>query len=394
MARVLLAWELGGGTGHLVNFSLPLGRLSAQGHEVFLALRDLSCASAMFKDATVSYLQAPYQSGRPRVMFEAARTFAHILFNIGFGDVAVLETLVDAWRNLIDMVRPDLIIFDHSPTALLAARGSKARRVILGNSFSSPPDYCPLPDLQPWLPHDPELFQVEPEVLNNANHVLRRRGQPTLERLGQLYGEVDEVLLTTLPEFDHYPMRTNARYRGPWLPTGGESPDWPAGPGKRLFAYLKPFPSLPQLLNLLAQANCRSIIHIENCPPDAQNRFGAPNLLIETRRLNLRRVIQESDLAILNGTHGSTLLTLLAGKPILQFPIVLEQELNSRATVRLGVGAMGSMHPSQALEGELQSFLQSEAYAESARQFAARYANHSPDQQCEQAVERLAEMLT
>jgi hypothetical protein len=104
--------------------------------------------------------------------------------------------------------------------------------------------------------------------LNNANHVLRRRGQPTLERLGQLYGEVDDVLLTTLAEFDHYPMRTNVRYRGPWMLAGGESPEWPAGPGKRLYAYLKPFPSLPQLLTLLAQADCRSIIHIENGPPD------------------------------------------------------------------------------------------------------------------------------
>jgi hypothetical protein len=151
----------GEGTGHLVNFSLPLCRLSAQGHEVILALRDLSCAPLMFKEASVSYLQAPYQSGRPKVMFEVARTFAHILFNIGFGDVALLETMVDAWRNLIDWVRPDLIIFDHSPTALLAARGSKTRRVILGNSFSSPPDCRPSPDLQPWLPSDPELYQVE-----------------------------------------------------------------------------------------------------------------------------------------------------------------------------------------------------------------------------------------
>jgi hypothetical protein len=231
-------------------------------------------------------------------------------------------------------------------------------------------------------------------ILDNANTVLRRRGQPTLERLGQLYGEVDEVLLTTLAEFDHYEaVRTNARYRGPWMPTGGESPDWPSGAGKRLFAYLKPFPSLSQLLSLLAQANCRSIVHIDDCPADVPSRFGAPNLHIETRRLDLRRVIQQSDLAILNGTHGSTVLALLAGKPVLQFPIVLEQELNARATVRLGAGAIGSMRPSLSLEGELRGFVESESHADAASRFAARYVGHSPDQQCEQAVVRLAEML-
>ena len=135
MAKIFLAWELGGGSGHLVNFSLLLSQLSSQGHQVFLALRDLSKASAMFKDVNVSYLQAPYQSGRPKEMYEVARTFAHIMFNIGFGDVDALNTMVDAWRNLIEMVGPDLILIDHSPTALLAARGYDAPAGNRGKQF-------------------------------------------------------------------------------------------------------------------------------------------------------------------------------------------------------------------------------------------------------------------
>ena len=48
-----------------------------------------------------------------------------------------------------------------------------------------------------------------------------------------------------------------------------------------------------------------------------------------------------ADEAVLNGTHGSTVLTLLAGKPILQLPLVLEQDRTRRATVRLGRGRAG-----------------------------------------------------
>ena len=128
--------------------------------------------------------------------------------------------MVDAWRSLIDLIGPDLIIFDHSPTAPARRAGSKARRVLLGNSFSSPPDCAAMPDLRPWLPADPKtLFQSEELVLENVNRVLCHRGKGTLARLGQLYGEVDLVVLTTLAEFDHYPNRANPRYRGPWMPS-------------------------------------------------------------------------------------------------------------------------------------------------------------------------------
>ncbi len=371
------------------------------------------------------YLQAPHKTGKTGPIFEVARTFAHVLFNIGFGDAALLETTVDAWANLFELVRPDLIIFDHSPSALVAARGCKARRVILGNSFSNPPDCSPFPDLQPWLPPDPALYQAERIVLENVNHVLGRRGQPPLERLGQLYSEVDEVLLTTLAEFDHYREQRNALttnsltpgpspegrgeqgrptpcppsggrgeivYRGPWMPTGGEAPQWPAGNGKRVIGYLKPFQALPQLLTLLGQSECSAIIRVEPCPADLPKRFGGGNLRIETRRLDLRRAIGECDAAILNGTHGSTVLALLAGKPVLQFPIFVEQELNARAVVRLKAGVMGSMKPSPALAAEVQAIVRFDEYADSARQFAAKYARHCPDQQCEAAVARLAEL--
>ncbi len=220
MARVLLTWELGGGSGHLVNLRPFVSGLEREGHKVFVALRDLGKAPNMLAGAAISYLQSPYKSDVSPNVIQVARTFADILYNVGFGDPAELAVLVDAWGTLIDFVAPDLIVFDHSPTALLAARGSKACRVVLGNSFSSPPDCSPFPDLQPWLPSDPRtLYRTEEVVLENVNRVLRRRGQGTLERLGQLYGQVDEVVLTTLAEFDHYPNRANPRYRGPWMPS-------------------------------------------------------------------------------------------------------------------------------------------------------------------------------
>ena len=387
MAKVLLTWELGGGSGHLVNLRPFVCGLEAGGHKVFVALRHLSNGPNLLGGKAVSYLQAPYKSNVPRNVISMARTFAHILHNIGFGDAAELAALVDAWRSLIDWIGPDLIIFDHSPTALLAARGGKARRVLVGDSFCCPPDCTPFPDLRPWLPADrAALFTTEEIVLENTNRVLRLRGQPALERLGQLYGEVDEVILTTLADFDHYPHRAVARYRGPWLPEGGELPAWPGKSGKKVFAYLKNFPALPQLLALLRQTGCPTIMHVDGVTAEFQRQHESSTLCFHANRLDLPRAARECDLAILNGTHGSTVLTLLAGKPMLQLPLMLEQQLNARATVRLGAGASALAGQGETLAGALSGLLQSTACAEAASRFATRYAQHSPREESRRAV--------
>ena len=59
-------------------------------------------------------------------------------------------------------------------------------------------------------------------------------------------------------------------------------------------------------------------------------------------------------------------------------PLVLEPELNARATVRLGAGASTSPVRGETLAAALSGFLQSDACADAARGFAARYAQHCP----------------
>ena len=50
----------------------------------------------------------------------------------------------------------------------------------------------------------------------------------------------------------------------------------------------------------------------------------------------MQQVAHECDLAILNGTHATTVAMLLSGKPALHIPIFLEQAINARAAERLG----------------------------------------------------------
>jgi len=84
---------------------------------------------------------------------------------------------------------------------------------------------------------------------------------------------------------------------------------------------------------------------------------------------------------------------LLAGKPILQLPIFLEQTLNSMAVTRLGAGLTASpVNPGKLAEW-LTALLHSERYAEAANRFAARYARPLPDRQVCRMARRSEELL-
>jgi UDP:flavonoid glycosyltransferase YjiC (YdhE family) len=401
MASILLTWELGGGMGHLANLA-PLARgLVERGHRVTAALADLSRAHRAFAGVPVAFLQAPLRArsaGRPE---SQARTFAHVLLDNGFAEAGQLRTLVEAWRNLFEFIRPDLIVFDHSPTALLAARGRSTRRVLIGTAFFSPTDQYPLADLRPWLPDDSaRCRQDEDRVLENANRVLAAFGQQPLERIAQLYQEVDENFLTTFPEFDPYVPEggrrkaegrgQNARYWGPMLFSGGKAPEWPEGRGKRIYAYLKPFPALPRLLALLDEVACPTLVYGDGLAERFGGQFPSKTLRFERERLDMAEVGRQCDLAILNGTAATTAAILLAGKPILQVPIYLEQALVAAAVSRLGMGLSAS--PEQ-IAVRLTALLQNDRYAEAAGAFALRHADFDPKQQVAGMLARIDGLL-
>ncbi|MHB1036577.1 MAG: glycosyltransferase [Pirellulales bacterium] len=394
MATILLNWELGAGLGHLVNL-WPLAKgLCERGHRVVSALRDLSYVERVFAGLDVRCLQAPLRSGRLANHVAMPRSFMHVLHNNGFGNLDELTRLATAWRSLFDEVQPDLMVFDHSPTALLAARAHPARKALIGTGFFCPPDQCPLPDLRPWLGDVTErLRQEEDLVRTHANRVLASWGIAPLERIAQLYHEVDENFLVTFAELDHYGARSNVRYWGAWSLDGGEAPVWPPGNGKRIFGYLRPFAALPQLLAALRHLRCPIILHMPGLNADLRQRFQSQNMRFVTERQNMALVSKQCDLAVLNGNHGTTVSLLLAGKPMLQIPTQLEQGLFSMAVERLGAGLSAFPNRPDQVADHLLRLLRSDEYAHGAARFAARYADYVPERQIGLMLDRVEELL-
>jgi hypothetical protein len=340
----------------------------------------------------VEFWQAPLKQWRTASLGPTL-SFAHVLYENGFGDAQQLTALARAWQSIFRHVNPDVAVFDHSPTALLAARGHRARRVLLGTGFFCPLDVSPLACLQPWLNPDPaRLAADEQRVLDAINQVLARMGQSPLTRVSQLYYPHDEHLLVTFPELDHYGVRPGVRYWGAWQSGFGKSFVWPAGNGKRIYAYLKPFPELPTLLGLLAGSGQPTIVYAAGIDEAMQRRFTTATLRFENEPLDMRQVGEQCDWAILNGNHGTLVALLMAGKPALHVPIHVEQALLVNAVLRMGAGLGASPADPRHIEAQFRQMLADTSCAAAAQAFAARHSGFDAARQIAEMVERLEDL--
>ncbi len=217
-------------------------------------------------------------------------------------------------------------------------------------------------------------------MLNVINEALSAWQQPPLAHVADLYYPADEHFLVTFPELDHYPRRTGARYWGAWSSGFGKPPAWPAGSGKKIYAYLKPFPALTALLAALARSGCPTIVYCDGIQPGVQQQFQAPTVRFENEPLDMDRVGRECDLAILNGNHGTAVRILLAGKPSLQVPIHVEQALLAAAILRTGAALAAAPDAPDNVERQLHALLSGDRCVEAARRFAAKYATFDPPQ--------------
>ncbi len=394
MAKILLTWELGAGLGHLTRLRPLVEYLSARGHEMHLAVRTLASVDTVFADQELHLYQAPITHGKSPAHIEHPVAFSHILHNCGFSHESELRTRVKAWDRLYELIRPDMVIFDHSPTALMAARGREFAKVVVGSSFMCPPDKAPLPTLQPWqdVPQS-VLLKEEGHTVRIANQALENCDKPRLRRLSELYHQTDLMLLTTFKELDHFGERPNFRYSGCWPTFPGDAPEWPSASGQRIFAYLKYTPKLEGILNELKRTKLPTLVYGKWVNEAIAEEHSSGTLRLVRRPLDLKQVAAECDLAILNGTHGATAAMLLGGTPTLQLPIFLEQHLFAHRVVQYGAAMIANEEDVSSVGACLKVMLNSDQFATAAGRFAATYSQVDPERLFTNMMDRVEELL-
>jgi len=372
MAKILFTWELGQGVGHCAPYVRLIAGLQEAGHEVSFAPRYLDKANAVFGPLRTRIYQAPYIPPQHVATITPVNSFARILHNNGYDSVAHLLSLVDAWGNLIDLIEPDLVVFDYSPTAMLAARDQQIARLAIGTGFHLPPRCQPMPGFHDkWRPElvDPQLLTFENTLLQTINTALAQRGISQLDCVAALF-DATPTVLRTVPEMDHYGARPDGNYVGVFTAMGGAQPIWPETSGPRIFAYLKMFPTLPELLGHLRERDCPTLIYGDNLPAEITQKFASPSLNFLSAPLDLSAVADTAGLAIGNGTHGTTTELLLAGVPQLMLPLYGEQEIVANNVQRLGAGLSAPRRLPKPMVTKLQELLSNPSYRAAARSVA------------------------
>jgi UDP:flavonoid glycosyltransferase YjiC (YdhE family) len=316
--------------------------------------------------------QAPHRLDPIAPSFPYPVSYSEMLHNIGFGYSEELYAMASSWQSIYDAVKPDIILFEHSPTAMFAAKSLDVMKVLIGTGFTVPP--LPLPIIR-----DADPFRVQEACANTDNTLLianataKRLGLGDFSSLEQIYSDVDKTFLMTYPEIDHFGERKTAQYLGAKEEGTGDVPQWPNCHGPKVFTYLQRFEQEQQVIAQLTQCPTSVIVYSPYLKSSDAYKLNsiARNIRFFSSPLNLSIVAAECDLAICHGGHGVTAQMLIEGVPVISLPIHQEQVLLGK---RLEINELGWIIPTS--QSSILGNILTEAFKNQATFFSAhRFSN-------------------
>jgi UDP:flavonoid glycosyltransferase YjiC (YdhE family) len=391
MASVLFTWELGMGLGHILPIKSLAQHFINEGHEVFVALKDLKHGHTVFQDTPVKLLQAPFSQSP--LSSNAIACYSQLLASNGFEQPDELMGLCLAWQSLFDLIKVDILLVDHSPSALLAARGLSIIKANIGTGFTIPPNSKPFAHFQPKQSDQQlkqSLIEHESHTLMVCNHVLKKLNSPLLNQLGDLYADPQYTGILSLPEFDHFTQRKADSYLGITAHKSIQSkPNWPNTAGKKIFIYLKSFEHLKPFLHALVDTQAAIIFYSNDIQAKQFSDFQAPHIHYETQALDLDLVAAEADIAITNGNHSTLMHFILHKVPVMMIPLHWEQQLMALRMQAQGIGVIGNKNQPAQLIQSLKSILRVNGCSDAVRNLADKYQDFDAAGKQRQFCQRL-----
>ena len=309
MTTALLAWEIGGGQGHLHKLAAISHKLQGCGIKSVFAMKNSN-----IKELTLpgKVIQAPQATFKPldEKGDNKAYFYTDILYMFGFSSYLTLNFHIKAWRNIIDLIKPSFIIADYTPALVLAAK-ARVPTIVIGYGFTVPPPI--------------EIEKFPPIRSSSIPDVAIKRTQIVAENVKQVTGfdaalgqllNGDRTFIFGIPELDPYAdLRGEIEYMG---------------------IHSAPFPQ--NLWN-------------ENGKPWAylMDNWSYRNLVIETFNAdcsfgNIKNILRGKSFALHHASFGTSMTCLLAGIPQIIFPKDLETSITTQKLTNLGV-AIGILDP-------------------------------------------------
>jgi UDP:flavonoid glycosyltransferase YjiC (YdhE family) len=367
--------------------------LRQRGHEVRLALKDLSRAYNRIAADGFTMMQSPVwlpqMTNPPRL-----GNFSAILASAGWLNSPGLAGLITGWRTLFDLNQPDAIICDHAPTAILSARGLGVPTFALGNSFEVPPIQKHFPPMAYWLTGEAaQCTAYDARLLGPTNEALAIVGDPPLRSMTALFEGVHQGVVS-IPELTHYltyPVGT-AMLGPAFVDDVGQAPNWPLGAtpeGKKIFAYVSPtYHGFEALMAAMKASGLSTLVHAKGISPQAAERLGGATMRLEVNALRMDQVLQDADIIVSHASVGVASAAALAGKIQLGLPQHMEQEMVSRRLVQTGAGLAVPVGTKDAdFKGLLARLMGETQFAQAALKLAQQCVGLSPSLTGERAAD-------
>jgi hypothetical protein len=270
--------------------------------------------------------------------FPVSINYATNLLRNGYWHAETATRRLAGWRALLDRLRPDLLVADHAPAALLASRGAQYPRAALGHGFTLPPLCNPMPGLQPWFQiPEPRLIDEEGRLLDTMNSAAQASGIPPLECVASLFDGVERFLCIE-PELDHYPVREEGTYLGTLNPDL-DLPAPSADLGDSLvFVYLSAKNRFTSpLLSSLRRREIPTLAYIAGGGELAEAEPPGSCIRYLSGLMNLQQVASRCRLAVIHGGTLSASLFLKQSVRLLICPQDLEKSLLGWRLVERGL---------------------------------------------------------
>ncbi|GLK81459.1 glycosyltransferase [Methylopila turkensis] len=333
MRRALLAWEGGGGRGHLVTLKTVAEALSDR-FEFDAALCRMDHAGEIealceqvFPAAYLWLRDEPRRSSGV-----GCATWGEYLGDIGFRDQAFLARQIAWWQEVIRVREISLVIGDFAPCALLAARGLGVPACGVGTGYSCPP--AAMAEFPVLLGSHPKRIYDEAEMLAAVNAAATPLGVPEFDRLPAIY-DCDDQLVRTLPMLDPYV----AHREGDLLPPVADVPGGISdGAGEEVFVYFSTTERAnPALMEALEDLGAPTRLFMPNIAEDLAARLAARGVIVERAPVPVDLIARRSRLILHAGQHGILCLGLACGLPQVAVPQHMEQLYHARRAEEAGV---------------------------------------------------------
>lgn len=395
--RVLFAWEMGKNYGHVTQIVDVAKELSARGMEITMALQRPEILRNFAGGLECRLMQAPYcpVTPPPEEKRAAPLCYPDDLLPCGYDDPMKIAAMVSCWRSLYELAKPDILVAQAAPTTLLSARGTGIKTAVIGNGYDVPPSTGPMPPLRYWEDMNEKVLAAhEARVLDNINAAMKLLALPEMEKFSDAI-KADAAFLCTFRELDHYPVRSEPEYYGPFTKTdSGADMTWNQSAKKKILAYLRPgTPAFAAAVNAMMRlpADHDIILAAPGIAAATVGQAEKANLRIADGPVRLDRLMKDCDLGIHHASAGIGSALALAGVPALMLPNHIEQMMFARAVGRagLGRGLVGHLGEKDVLR-TIGYILTEPQFRDKARAFAAKYRNFDPDALPGRIADRIA----